>query len=356
MTAPATVRLASIGTANPACRISQKLAARLCRQHYGSRLRPRSLDMLEQVLQHPSIRERHVAVDGLSSLPGIKDEDPDDRIGRFTRWAVQLSADAAKKALAEADLRPADVTALVVNTCTGYLCPGISTYLIETLGLRNDVAAVDLVGSGCGGAIPNLQMGAALIGRQRAGVALCIAVEICSATFQMDDDPALIISNAIFGDGAAAAVLWDRPAGLRVAGIASQYLPSHREDVRYVYKRGQLHNRLSQQLPRIICGQVPPFIRGFLARYNLTEGDVGHWALHPGGDRMVCGLQQELRLSDTQIEPTRTVLREFGNMSSPTVLYITRRILRQLSGAAGNRLLLCAYGAGMSMHACLLEG
>jgi predicted naringenin-chalcone synthase len=349
------VYLGAIGTALPPCKIEQQEAARLSQLHYKDALSARSMDLLLQVLSHPSIRSRHFAVDRPEDITILKTEDPDARMGRFTRWAIELASTAAKKALEASGVRPVEVSMVAVNTCTGYICPGISTYLIETLGLRPDVKAFDLVGSGCGGALPNLQLGEAHVRQRRGTVALCIAVEICSATYQMDNDPSLIISNAIFGDGAAAAILWDRPEGARLAASASRYVPGFRDDVRYVYKKGQLHNRITPQLPKIIVKQVPDFLRAFIQREGLVTADIRHWALHPGGDKMVNGLQEALRLSDAQVAPTRSVLKELGNMSSPTVLFIADRMHRGDAGRAGWSV-LCAYGAGLSMHAYLLKG
>ena len=348
------VRLASLGTAVPPCKITQDEAARLARFHYKELLTPRSMDLLTQVMMHPSIRSRFFSVDGKENVTALKTEDPDARMERFTRFAVGLAESAARKALAASGVSPREITSVFVNTCTGYICPGISTYLVEKMGLKPNVFAYDLVGSGCGGALPNLHLGQSHVSLRPGNIALCVAVEICTATFQMDNDPSLLISNAIFGDGAAAALLWDRPSGMRLTGSASLFAPEHRDDVRYVYKKGQLHNRLTPQLPKIIVTKVPDFIRSFLDDHGLTPRDIRGWALHPGGDKMVIGLQKALEISDALMAPTREVLSEHGNMSSPTVLFIAERALQENPEGPGP-MLLCAYGAGLSMHAMLLK-
>lgn len=349
------VYLASLGTANPPCTITQNEAAVLAMKHYGDLLTERSMDLLMQVLAHPSIVSRYLAVDNKEYIPLLKNEDPDIRIARFTKWALTLAVDAARKALDSCGVDPGEITAVFVNTCTGYICPGIATCLIEKLSLKKNVHAIDFVGSGCGGALPNLHSGESHVRLRSGNVALCISVEICTATFQMDNDPSLLISNAIFGDGAAAAVLWDRPEGMKLAGYAAQFAPEYRDDVRYVYKKGQLHNRLSSQLPKIICSLVPEFIQYFIVNQGIVIDDISHWALHPGGDKMIVGLQQCLELSNEHMAPTRSVLRDFGNMSSPTVLFIAERILKE-HATPPKRMLLCAYGAGLSMHSYMLEG
>jgi predicted naringenin-chalcone synthase len=349
------VYLASVGTANPPCKITQDEAGLFAKQQYKELLTERSIDLLMQVLAHPSIQSRYLSIDNKECIPLLKNEDPDLRAARFTQWALSLAFDAARKAMDSCGVDSKEITAIFVNTCTGYICPGISTYLIDMLSLDKNVHAIDFVGSGCGGALPNLHTGESHVRFKRGNIALCISVEICTATFQMDNDPSLLISNAIFGDGASAALLWDRPEGMKLSGYAAQFAPEYRDDVRYVYKNGQLHNRLSSQLPKIICSIVPDFIQSFIANQGLSLDDISHWALHPGGDKMIVGLQQCLELSNKHMAPTRSVLRDFGNMSSPTVIFIAERILKE-NTMLPKRMLLCAYGAGLSMHTYLLEG
>jgi predicted naringenin-chalcone synthase len=344
----------AIGTANPPCKIDQKEAARLVREHYENVLKKSSMGLLLQALKHPGIESRYFSVDSPDEIIVLKNEDPDKRNARFTRWAVSLAVSSAEKAMRGAGIAPEDVSALIVNTCTGYICPGIATYCLEPLCLSPDTLAFDMVGSGCGGAIPNLMMGAALLERGARGSVLCIAVEICTATFQMGDDPSLLISNAIFGDGAAAVVLSSEPHGLRLSASASRFLPQHREEVRYVYKNGQMHNRITARLPEVIYRHVPVFLRDFLAQQGCSTEGVGSWALHPGGDKMVVGLMRELSLSDAKIAPTRSIMKEYGNMSSPTVLFILEKIMREPPGE-NDLCLAAAYGAGLSIHACLLQ-
>ncbi len=349
-------RIAGIGTATPPCIVRQDVADALMAKHYRGVLKPRTLEVMHQVLMHPSIRTRRIAVDREESLVALKDEDPDVRMARFTRWAVDLSAAAITRALLERDFKVGDIAALVVNTCTGYICPGISTYLIEKLGLRPDVRAYDLVGSGCGGAIPCIQAGERLLAAAEGdGVAVCVSVEICSATYQMGDDISLVISNAIFGDGAAAIVLQRGEAGISLESSISRFDPSHRDDVRYIYKQGRLHNSLSPQLPRIVAEAVPPMITTLLARHGLSASQVRHWAVHPGGERIIEGLKNSLALSEEQLAVTRGVLLEFGNMSSPTVIFELERI-RASGIGPGEWCVMVAFGAGFSAHAYLLKG
>jgi predicted naringenin-chalcone synthase len=346
--------VAGVGTAVPACTLEQQAVFPLIKQHYGDALRPRSLSVLEQVLAHPSIRTRHVAVDSLHDIARIKTETFDERMDRFTRWSVDLCEKAVRTAVGQARVALEDVVGIVVCTCTGYICPGISTYLIERLGLSRGVRALDLVGAGCGASLPTLQMGEAILGSVGRGAVVCAAVEICSATFEMADDIALLISNAIFGDGAAAVVLTGADRGLEVGPTGGRYHPEYREDVRFVYRNGRLHNRLSPSLPDTTGQAAAAFVRDFLAEQRLALSDIDHWAIHPGGEKILSAVQQRLGLSDAAMRISRSVLADYGNMSSPTVLFELERTMAEGIRPGGNCLLL-AFGAGMSIHAALLR-
>jgi alkylresorcinol/alkylpyrone synthase len=161
----------------------------------------------------------------LDSLDESFDLDPDTLHRRFATHAPRLAAEAGRKALAEAGLDPRAIDAVAVSTCTGYLCPGLSSYVIEALGLRPDVAALDLVGQGCGAALPNLRTADAFIAGRRADRVLSICVEVCSAAFYLDNDLGVLVSACLFGDGAAAAVLEREPReGVRRVEFAGNRL------------------------------------------------------------------------------------------------------------------------------------
>lgn len=344
--------IASVALASPPYTVDQKESEAFLTEHYSDKLSPRNLAIMQKMFAHPSVLRRHLALESLESLVS---EGPDGRIARFTHWAVELSSQAIIKALTQAGLTVDDVEGLVVNTCTGYICPGLSTYLIEKLGLSRRIQAYDLVGGGCGGAIPNLKVGEGILKGGGEGVVLCVSVEICTATFQMGDDLSLIVSNVIFGDGAAAAVLWRKPRGLALVDSVSRYAPEHRDAIRYVYKDGQLHNQLLSSLPRLASRTVAETVTDLLEPRGLGVGDIKHWALHPGGERVINALKKEMGLSEEQVRVTREVLAEYGNMSSPTVWFALRKIL-DTGIAPGDWCIMVAFGAGLSAHAFLLKG
>ena len=195
---------AGLGTATPPQRWTQlQCWEALVASEYLSKLNPRSQAILRKVLRgNNGICSRHLAFNHLSEAFAF---DPDVLDARFAAHAPAVATRAAEGALADAGVTAGDVDAIIISTCTGYLCPGLTSYVSERLGLPTDILALDLVGQGCGAAIPNMRMGEALIAAGRARNVLSICVEICSAAMYLDDDPGVLISACLFGDGAGAA-------------------------------------------------------------------------------------------------------------------------------------------------------
>jgi len=343
--------IASLGLATPPFRIDQSVAGEILANHTANMLSARSLSIMQKLFAHPSINSRCFAVDDPEA---IFNEDPDTRIGRFTKWSIALSSEAVIKALDGAGIGVDEVKGLIVNTCTGYICPGISTYLIEKLGLSKNTRAYDLLGSGCGGAITNMQLADALVKQADGGAIVSVSVEICSATFQMGDDLSLIVSNTIFGDGAAAAVLRQEKGGLAIIDTASYYDPEDREHIRYVHKNGQLHNQLSVSLHHHIRKAAAQVVNNLLSRHSLRITDIPHWALHTGGDKVINSIRDEIGLSEEQLAATRSILADYGNMSSPTVFFVLKKLI-ETGMKEGELCMMVAFGAGLSAHACLLR-
>jgi predicted naringenin-chalcone synthase len=331
--------------------MEQSDAEKLARQHYQGRLSSRSLSLLKTLLAHPSIKRRSLAVDRPETLV---DEDLDSRMARFTHWSTELSARAIEQALTQAGIGVHALEGLVVNTCTGYICPGISTYLIERLSLPKTVHVYDLVGSGCGGAIPNLEIAESLLKRNGGGPVLSVSVEICTATFQMENDLSLLLSNTLFGDGASAAVVWSRPEGYELVGSASRYVPEQRDSIRYVHKKGQLHNQLSLKLPELVKSAAKQVVADVLIRHDLKVQQVPHWALHSGGEKIINAIRDGIGLSEQQVLAARRVLENNGNMSSPTVWFVLKELEKQ-GIRSGELCMMLAFGAGLSAHAFLLK-
>ena len=170
----------------------------------------------------------------------------------------------------------------------------------------------------------------------------------------MGDDASLIISNALFGDGAAATVVWDRPAGFEVVDSLSRFAPRYREDIRFVHKGGRLHNQLSAALPGYAAEEAGLLVEELLKKNGLEKKAISRWAIHPGGENVILKVKERLGLDEEALKYTRRILSGFGNMSSPTVLFILDEMEKE-GLPPGALVVLLTFGAGFSAHAALLR-
>lgn len=343
-------KIAALALAAPEFRVTQKEAADHLLGRFSDELGRRGRFLLKRVLEHPSIAQRHFA---FNEPRDLFEENPDARISRFTEKALELSCRALKEAMEKCGVEAGDLKGLVLNTCTGYVCPGLSTYIIERLGLARNIKAFDLVGAGCAGALPNIETAGMIVNGNPGGTVACVSVEICSATFEMGDDPSLILSNALFSDGAAAAIIWDRPAGLEVLSSSMRFAPEFREAIRYVHREGRLANQLSMELPDLIGGPVKESVLEALAGASLEIDDIDHWAIHAGGEKIIDAIRDALGLPEEKTSPARKVLKEHGNMSSPTVWFVLDEIIKT-GVKTGQHCAMVSFGAGLSAHCAVL--
>lgn len=345
-----------LGAAAPPHRYTQKECwAALEASSHAGRLTARSRAVLKKVLTGKNgIAARHLALDPLAEAFEIS---PDALMARFARHAPALAARAAANALAAAETAAGRIDAVIISTCTGYLCPGLTSYVSQELDLRENVLALDLVGQGCGAALPNLRMAESLVVSGRAENVLCVCVEICSAAFYLDDDPGVLISACLFGDGAAAAVVSNEPSGqgrpVRWKAAGSILSPKDRDLLRFETKNGMLRNLLSPCVPALAAHHAKALFAQVAGDAGVKQNEVAGWILHAGGRDVLNALQQALGLTDGQVASSAKILEEYGNISSPFVLF---SLQAALAGNVPDGLWwLSSFGAGFSCHGALLE-
>ncbi len=346
---------AGLGTAAPPQRWTQMQCwDALVESSYLPSLTARSQAILRKVLRgNNGICSRHLAFEHLSEAFAF---DPDVLDARFAKHAPAVAASAAERALAEAGMTSGDIDAIIVSTCTGYLCPGLSSYVTERLGLRPGVLALDLVGQGCGAAIPNMRTAEALLASGRAATVLSVCVEICSAAMYLDDDPGVLISACLFGDGAGAAVLTAEPVQgrRRIEWKSAATLMSavDRDELRFERRRGMLRNILTTAVPALAAKHVDQVLTDALAREQLSRDDITGWVLHAGGREILAAIRQRVGLSEEQTRWSAAILRDYGNVSSPCVYFVLRAALDDQ--APGGHWWMSSFGAGFSCHGVLL--
>ncbi|MCE9610228.1 MAG: hypothetical protein K8R23_08460 [Chthoniobacter sp.] len=312
-----------------------------------SRLHRRTRLILHNILRGDhGIAKRHFAA---PDIGGIFDRAPDELNAIYRAEAPALAARALVGALALAGLPASSLDALIICTCTGYLCPGLTSYVAETLGLRTDAFLQDLVGLGCGAAIPTLRAASHVLAAHPEATVACIAVEVCSAAFYLDDDLGVIISACLFSDGAAATI-WRAtpgPTGLRAFAFQTHHQPADRDKLRFEQRDGKLRNLLDRSVPELAASAV--------ARLWAARGPspVARVIAHPGGRDVLDALAPVV--APHSIERSARILAAYGNMSSPSVLFALEETLRETPpvSAIGDYWLV-SFGAGFSAHACRL--
>lgn len=347
------VRILALGTANPPLRVSQEQSY----QAYVNMvpLSERARGLLKRIfVDNGSIGYRHF---GMDSLADIVQDSQDELITRYRKFAVRASVEAAQQALRRAGSGPEDVDAIVVNTCTGYLCPGLTSYVAEALELKPHIRPFDLQGMGCGAALPNLETARNYLQAHPDSNVLTIAVEICSATIYFDEAPDILISNALFGDGAAAALLTNRPGegGVRVKDLAAGLYPQDRQHLYYRTENSKLRNVLSIEVPEVGARRGGEVIGRLLAANGLAQDAIDHWIVHPGGEKVLDAFEEALDLPAEALAASRRVLYEYGNMSSATVLFVLDEVLRGGAAQPGDTGVMCSFGAGFGAYAGLIE-
>lgn len=347
--------ITGLGTAVPPKSFTQRECWEALQRAARPEITPRTRAILQGILNHDNgIERRSLALDNLDE--GF-DLDPDTLHRRFVTHAPALAAEAARRALEEARVTPAQIDAVVISTCTGYLCPGLTSYVAEALGLRPDAVHLDLVGQGCGAALPNLRTAEALIAAKRADKVLSVCVEVCSAAFYLDDDLGVLVSACLFGDGAGAAVLSAAPRpgarAVRWRSGASLTAPEHRDALRFEQRGGMLRNILTLPVPKLAADHARQVFDRALAAESLSQRDIGGWVMHAGGRRVLAELQSRLGLAAGDVRTSAAVLNEYGNLSSPFVLFVLQAALRE--ARPGGLWWMSSFGAGFSCHGALLE-
>lgn len=350
------MHILGVGTANPPTRYTKaECLVAFEKSAWFARLDLRAHLITRTVLQRDNgIEARRLAVESLDEVFTI---DPNTLSKRFLTHAPLLAAQAGERALSKAGLQATQIDAVVVSTCTGYLCPGLSGHVAERLGLRPEVQAFDLVGQGCAAALPNLMLGNALLATGACEHVLSICVEVSSAAMYLDNDPGVLISACLFGDGAGAAVLARQagPSGRRIEWKDSTSLvePAERRALMFEQRDGMLRNILTRAVPALAADYAQRVLGTVLDRAGLNPGDVGTWIMHAGGRDVLQALKKRLELEPGDLRYSAAMLREYGNMSSAFVYFVLEAALAD--GAASGWWWLSSFGAGFSCHGALLE-
>ena len=365
--------VAGIGTALPPFRLTQEEAVEL---HTTFCLiddaRARTLRAL---YRRSGISTRHsVLLDASDGPLGERQRfydpaDTDDdrgpttarRMSIYEERAPALAAEAARRALAVGGVEAAAVTHLITVSCTGFISPGVDAAIIESLGLARTTERTNVGFMGCHGALNGLRVAQSFSEADPAAIPLVCSVELCTLHFSYGWDPDMLVANALFSDGAAALVgrasspgptlIRSGSSPWRVAATGTLLMPDSEHDMTWRVGDHGFRMTLSAQVPNLVEAHLRGWLVEWLRDHELELEDVGSWAVHPGGPRILSAVQRALELTRDHTAISREVLAEYGNMSSSTILFILDRLR---TAAAPRPCVALAFGPGLVVEAVLL--
>ena len=341
--------LLSLSTAVPPHRIGQDEAKERARRAFGGK--QALFDRLSTVFDNAGIEKRHLVAppEWYEGEHGWADR---NRI--YLDAAERLFIDAAEKAIDQAGLMPEQIDGIVSVSTTGIATPSLEARAAPALGLRHDVRRVPLFGLGCAGGVNGLATAARLACSEPASCWLLVTVETCSISIRLDsDDPAAVVATALFGDGAAAAVVQSGDEGrIRIGGSAEKLWPETLRIMGWDVDDAGLGVIFDRAIPPFIEQELAPAVAEMLRQLRTPEKSIDRFCCHPGGVKVIEAIETALELEAGTLDEEREVLREFGNMSAPTVLFVLERLI---AGGLPEKMLMTAFGPGFTCAGLLLE-
>lgn len=343
------VKLVSVGTAVPPHIIDQRDAALAAHKAFSSRFA--DFERLAKVFESSGIRRRYGVrpIDWYFQTPGWP-----DRNDAYIDGAGALFVAAADKALHAAHLSAQDVDTIVTVSSTGIATPSLEARVAGQMGFRADVERIPVFGLGCAGGVSGFSIASRLAASRPGSVVLLVAVETCTLAFRMDKlSKANIVATALFGDGAAACVIRATDDGIAEVEMSGQHTwPDTLEIMGWSVDPEGLGVIFDRSIPPFAAENIQPAVASILARSGLTPDDVDRFACHPGGAKVIDALESALSLGQGTLNHERDVLGEYGNMSSPTALFVLDRLI---SAGLPPRTLLTAMGPGFTLSCVSLK-
>lgn len=283
-----------------------------------------------------------------------------ERNAVYARHSRELAVEAARRALAgDSGFEREDITHVIYVSCTGFANPGPDYHIIRELGLRPDVQRYTLGFMGCYAAFPALRMAAQFCAADSNAVVLVVCLELCTLHMQVNDQPGSILANSLFADGAAAAIVSaclpeEGRAAYRLCGFESTLLGASEKEMAWDIGNQGFNIVLSSYVPDIIGGNIEALLRGILRKHGRGLESVNEWAVHPGGRAILDKVEESLNLNPGALEASRNVLRDYGNMSSATILFVLKEMLDVAETDAAT-LCAMAFGPGLTVETALME-
>lgn len=332
------ISILGIGTTVPAYRmdqadVSQRLAEALREHPHSARWAKRIFKQCgvdtrytcEPNLLEPASGCRYFSPTTIEDVPTTA-----ERMKTYKKESVPLGLEAARKALLDSGMAASDITHLITVSCTGQFLPGLDAALVQQLGLAADVNRIPLQFLGCAAGLKAIGLSRQIVSGTPSAKVLIVCVELCTLHFQPSGEKEALFGASFFGDGASACIVGcagtDHKGIFQLGSERSVLLPESADEMVWEVGNYGFDLYLSPNIPRLIGRWIPAEIDRLLSGGNRPE----LWAIHPGGRGIIDALQEVYGLTDEQVNPSRTVLRHYGNLSSVTILFVLHEMRQQL--------------------------
>jgi alkylresorcinol/alkylpyrone synthase len=347
-------RIVSAGIAVPPYCYQQSAIRAEAQRHFTAELQ--EADRLISVFDSVQVQKRHfcVPLEWFSVHHSFTEKN-----NEYVRWAEQLSLQAIQACLEKTSLGPGDIDHLVFVSTSGMATPSVDARLMNRMGFRAHMRRTPLFGLGCAGGAAGLSLCSRLAKADPGGRILLVAVEISSLTFQPGDfSKSNLVASALFADGAAAVLVCgdrcDQP-GVSIQESLSTLWPDTLEIMGWTFGESGLGVIFSKSIPSILAKYVHPNLLELLRPQKISIADLTCFAVHPGGAKVLSAISTALDIDPDLLEKSRSILESYGNMSSPTVLFILQKMLEENPPAPGSYGLCAAFGPGFSSELLLLR-
>ncbi len=361
---PASIQ--SVGTAVPPYRCGQVELANFMTRHLG--LDKRQSRNLHILFATSGIKNRHSVipdyvseVESYEFFPKNEALEPfpstSARMEYYQKEASGLAVSAVEDCFSNLDLPLQAVTHLITVSCTGLYAPGLDIDLVERLGLRTDIERTSINFMGCYAAFNALKTANHIASSDPNARVLIVAVELCSLHFQKSNDEDSLLSNALFSDGAAAVIVSSEPVNtihLVMENFYSDLALEGKDEMGWFIRDVGFEMKLTAEVPQVIKSGISELTTRLLSK--VSDHNIQHYAIHPGGRKILEVIEEELKILKEKNAASRHVLAEYGNMSSPTVLFVLKELLSEINHTHhGENILSFAFGPGLTLESMLLK-
>ena len=274
------------------------------------------------------------------------------RMTWYNKYAAPLSVDAIRNCIAN-KIHPKEITHLITVSCTGMSAPGLDLQVMELMDLPKNIFRTSINFMGCYAAIHALKLADVICNATPKAKVVIVCTELCTLHFQREPTMDNIASSLLFGDGSAAALITaddNTPTGIHITDFYSEVLPKGKKDMAWELSSTGFLMTLSGYIPDLIEEDFEILARRALEKNKLSKEQVTHWCVHPGGKKILEAIHKSLHLTNGELDKSYEVLKEYGNMSSPTILFVLDKIMNDLPAEKPSTIFGAAFGPGLTME------